>query len=67
MTQYVRIACLAIFIAILSGCSTKIAYLSIQEAAKQQCLRQPISEQSACQARQNKEDFETYTKKRGSQ
>ena len=64
VTHYLRIACLAIFAAVLSGCTTEMAYLSVQAAAKQQCQRQPPSEQAACQARLNKDDYDTYTKQR---
>ncbi len=48
----------------LSACTTRAWYGTMQSLAKQSCQHQPPSEQSACEDRRYKEDFETYEKQR---
>lgn len=49
---------------LLAGCTTQAWYYGMQNAAKQTCLRQPASEQERCDARLNKQDYDTYEKNR---
>ncbi len=51
----------------LSGCSSEMAYNTLQAAARQQCLRQPPSEQADCESRLSKDDYQTYNKQRGAE
>lgn len=50
--------------ALLSACSSDLAYNTLQAAGRQQCLNQPPSEQTACEARLSKDDYATYNKQR---
>lgn len=67
MTFRITALSLAVVATLAAGCSAKMAYQSMQEAAHQQCLRQPDSEQARCEAQIVKDDYETYNKKRGSE
>lgn len=58
---------LGVLVMALAGCAAKSIYPAVQEAAKQRCLRQPLSEQADCQARLNKDDYDTYNKKRATE
>lgn len=48
----------------VQGCTTRTWYESMQSAAQQSCRNQPPPEQARCDARLNKDDFDTYQKKR---
>lgn len=50
--------------AVLCGCTAGTVYRTMQAAAWQACMRQPPSEQERCEARINKDDFETYERNR---
>jgi hypothetical protein len=52
-------------LALLTACSTQNAYVAVQEAGRQQCMQQPPSEQSRCLERLNKDDYDTWQKRRG--
>ena len=54
----------ALFTALIQGCTTRAWYQTMQSAAMQACRHQPPPEQAHCEARVNKEDFETYEKQR---
>lgn len=53
-----------VLIITMPGCTIRVWYGGMQAAAKQACLHQPPSEQSNCEARLNKDDFDTYQEKR---
>lgn len=48
----------------LSGCSTRAWYGSLQSAAQQTCERQPAAARESCEARRHTQDFDTYNAQR---
>jgi hypothetical protein len=63
MFKLSRIAQLAVVL-VLPGCTTEMAYRTVQAAAEQACLRQPASEQAQCKSHIINEDYATYEKNR---
>lgn len=55
---------LAMLTALIEGCTTRAWYQNMQSAAIQAYHHQPPPEQTRCEARVNKQDFETYEKQR---
>lgn len=65
MSKYIRIHVVAaLFIALLPGCTTRGWYEGGRTGAQLACQRQPPSEREQCEARLNKDDFDTYQKNR---
>ena len=56
--------CFALLSLLLTGCSASAGYRIMQETAKQNCQKQPPTERDKCEARIDKEDYETYEKNR---
>jgi hypothetical protein len=63
MSRIFRIMLFAVALA-LSGCTTEMAYRTVQAAAEQACLRQPESEQAQCRSRIISQDYPSYEKSR---
>lgn len=55
---------LVLTIPLLPACSTRAWYQTVQATARQECQRQPPTEQARCEAQLNKDDFESYEKAR---
>jgi hypothetical protein len=51
----------------LSGCTMRAWYDGLQSSAAQACQTQPSSEMARCEARLNKQDYDTYEKQRKAQ
>jgi hypothetical protein len=65
MHKHFNLSLFVIFlISTLQACTTRVWYNSVQSAAQQSCRHQPPSEQARCEARLNKDDFDTYEKRR---
>lgn len=58
---------LGLLAVVLAGCTTQSLYTAVQETSKQRCLRFPPAEQAECQAKLNKDDYDTYSKKRAAE
>ncbi len=56
--------CTGLMLACVTGCSTRAWYGGMQQSAYSACQRQPSSEQARCEARLNRQDYETYVKSR---
>jgi hypothetical protein len=52
------------FVVCLPGCTARGWYEGMQNSAKVACQQQPSSEQARCEARLNKQDYDTYEKNR---
>jgi len=48
----------------LPGCSTEMAYNTLQRTAEQACYHEPSSEQDRCLERIYKADYKTYRNER---
>jgi hypothetical protein len=67
MTKYYSRSFVVIAVAfLLQGCTTRAWYDGLQHSARQACLGQPSSEQARCEARLNRQDFDSYEKQRAS-
>jgi hypothetical protein len=52
---------------VLTGCTMRAWYEGLQSSAAQACQTQPSSERMRCEARLNKQDYDSYEKQRKSQ
>jgi hypothetical protein len=50
--------------AVLAGCTTRAWYEGLQNSAAASCQTQPSSERARCDARLNKQDYDSYEKQR---
>jgi hypothetical protein len=67
MTKFSLLCFVAMATALLlQGCTTRAWYDGLQHSARQACLSQPSSEQARCEARLNRQDFDSYEKQRAS-
>jgi hypothetical protein len=65
MTRNLRLCFLSLLmVACLPGCTTRGWYEGMQSSARMACQQQPSSEQARCEARLNKQDYDTYEKNR---
>lgn len=55
---------LGVIFSLLSGCTTRAWYETMQATAKQACRKEPPSEQERCEARLNRMEYEQYEKQR---
>jgi hypothetical protein len=57
---------IAMLLSVLPACTTRAWYGSMQSLAKQNCQHRPPAEQSDCEARRYKDDYDTYERQRKS-
>lgn len=61
MTRNLRRFFLPILLLVcLPGCTTRAWYDGMQHSARTTCQQQPSSEQARCEARLNKQDYDSY-------
>jgi uncharacterized lipoprotein YajG len=59
-----RLLLVTVAILMFAGCTTRAWYDGLQNSAAQACQTQPSSERARCEARLNKQDYDSYEKQR---